>query len=165
MRHGQKWGGGAGSKAANEGSPYSDADIATLLFMLEEEKLAGDVYAQLYADTGLRIFDNIAASEDRHFAALLNQAEKIGLDVDAILAAPAGRYVDPALQALYDDLMAKADASVTDALEVGKLIEETDIIDLQAAIGSVLDTPLADVYESLLAGSENHLDAFLFALA
>lgn len=69
---------------------YSQDDLAQLLYMIEEEKLAGDVYEALYAQTGMQVFDRIAASEDRHFDALLTQAQTLGLTVDGILALTEG---------------------------------------------------------------------------
>ncbi|WP_216640109.1 DUF2202 domain-containing protein [Rhodovulum sp. P5] len=146
----------------NNGGPdaYTDEDIANLLYMLEEEKLAGDIYEALYDQTGLQIFANIAESEDSHVAALLAQADVMDIDVSAILAEPAGSFVNPDLQALYDTLLAQGSESATAALEVGVLIEETDIVDLQEAASSVEGTALAAVYDNLLDGSANHLDAF-----
>ncbi|MCB0135932.1 MAG: DUF2202 domain-containing protein, partial [Caldilineaceae bacterium] len=41
----------------------SEEESAALLFMREEEKLAHDVYVTLYDQWGLRVFSNIAASE------------------------------------------------------------------------------------------------------
>jgi hypothetical protein len=139
---------------------YTSADIGELLYMLEEEKLAGDLYEAFYAQTGAKVFKNIAKSEDGHFNALLNQAEKIGLDTDAFTFLPAGEYVNDEIQDLYDSLLKQGSASKTAALEVGVLIEETDILDLAAAAAAVEGTALESVYERLLAGSSNHLDAF-----
>lgn len=139
---------------------YSDEAIAELLFMLEEEKLAGDIYDAFYEMYGVPIFDNIAESEDNHFDALLAQAESLGLDVDAIVFAEAGTYVDPELQEMYDTLLAQGSESLEAALEVGVAIETKDMVDIAAAAEAVADTPLADVYDRLLAESVNHLDAF-----
>ncbi|TCP42945.1 DUF2202 domain-containing protein [Rhodovulum marinum] len=168
MKNGTMRGAGGNGSGRGNTAPgtdtYSDADIASLLFMLEEEKLAGDIYAAFYDQTGLRIFDNIAASEDRHHDALLNQASSLGVDVIEFVSLPAGSYVNPALQAMYDDLLAMGSDSATAALNVGVLIEETDIVDLQDAVASVEGTALADVYGRLLDGSENHLAAFESAL-
>lgn len=139
---------------------YSAEAIAEMLFMLEEEKLAGDIYEAFYDMYGLKIFNNIAQSEDKHFDALLAQAESIGLDVDAFVFQEAGTYQDPELQALYDELLAVGSASRTAALEVGVAIEEKDMIDIAAAADLVEGTALADVYQNLLDGSQSHLDAF-----
>lgn len=139
---------------------YSDAAVGELLFMIEEEKLAGDIYEVFYGMYGLKIFDNIAQSEDRHFDAVVNQAETMGIDVDQFLFEPAGTFQNEDLQELYDTLLAQGSESVTAALEVGKAIEEKDITDIADAIDDVEGTALASVYESLLAGSGNHLEAF-----
>ncbi|MGG7566944.1 DUF2202 domain-containing protein [Rhodovulum sp. DZ06] len=149
----------------NNTSTLDQDDLDTLLFMIEEEKMAGDIYDALYDQTGLNVFANIAASEDQHMDVLLAQAEKLGLTLDAILAAPEGEYVNPEIQAMYDDLMAQASTSTEAALNVGVFIEETDIIDLAEASAEVEGTQLATIYDNLLAGSENHLAAFESLLA
>ena len=141
-------------------SAYTKAQVSELLYMLEEEKLAGDLYDAFHAQTGATVFRNIAKSEGSHFDALLNQAERIGIDTDAFTFLPSGEYVNDEIQDLYDSLLERGSASKTAALEVGVLIEETDILDLAAAAASVEGTSLESAYERLLAGSDTHLDAF-----
>lgn len=138
----------------------SDADTAGLVYMIEEEKLAGDLYDALFAQTGLRVFEQIGHAEDQHLATLVNQARNTGLDVDGLLSLPAGEYSNPALQSLYDTLLATGSASTTAALQVGVAVESTDIADLQAAMVGLVGTPLGSAYANLLGGSVNHLTAF-----
>ncbi|MCR8548024.1 DUF2202 domain-containing protein [Salipiger sp. P9] len=144
---------------------YDDAAIAELYYMIEEEKLAGDIYEAFYDLYGLKIFDQIATSEDRHFDALISQAENIGLDVDVFLLEPAGTFLNDELQEMYDTLLASGSVSVTDALEVGLAIETKDMTDIAEAIEEVEGTPLAETYDHLLTGSGYHLDAFASLLA
>lgn len=144
---------------------YSEADLAQVLFMIEEEKLAGDVYDALFAQTGLSVFDRIGDAEDRHMDTLLDQAATLGLNVDTIISLPEGTYSSPELQALYNTLMAAGSVSTTAALEVGAAIENADIADLELAMAGLVDTPLGDVYANLLSGSNQHLTAFENLLA
>ena len=155
---------GGASEPTTTDVEYSDEIVAELLYMIEEEKLAGDIYEAFHEMYGLPIFKNIAASEDRHFAAVVNQAEKMGVDVDEFLFQPAGTFVNEEVQELYDTLLAAGGVSVTGALEVGVTIEKKDMIDIAAAIEAAEGTRLAEVYENLLAGSANHLEAFEAAL-
>lgn len=141
----------------------STAEIETLLFNIEEEKLAGDVYEVLSDLYDLQIFDRIAASEDRHLDALLKQADRLGIDTSA-LPEEDGVYADPELQDLYDDLIAWGSVSLTDALEVGVYIETMDLESLASSIELTTDATLDDVYASLLSGSVSHLAAFTSAL-
>lgn len=154
--------GGEGKFARDNASTQTiDADDrATVLYILEEEKMAGDLYEIFQQQTGLSVFGNIAKSEDRHFNAMLKQAEKLGLDVDEIVFKPAGSYVNDEVQQMYDDLLAQGSQSAIDALEVGRYIEQTDATDLREAMDDVAGTQLARVYGNLLDGSLNHLDAF-----
>lgn len=136
----------------------SDEEKEGLLFMIEEEKMARDVYEYLYAKWEVRIFDNISRSEQQHMDAVKTLLDKYDLPSPATLETR-GSFENAQLQALYDTLIASGEISVVEALEVGKLIEETDIEDLQALIEEVPED-IADVYESLLNGSYNHLGAF-----
>lgn len=139
---------------------YSETNLETLAYMIEEEKLAGDIYDVFYEQTGLRVFDRIANAEDQHMATLIKQAQIAGLNLDDILSLPDGQYTDPELQSLYDTLLATGSVSSTAALEVGVAIELTDIADLQLAIVDLVGTPLGTSYANLLNGSSNHLAAF-----
>lgn len=48
------------------GITLSASEANSILFMVEEEKLARDVYLTLYDKWGLITFSNIARSEQRH---------------------------------------------------------------------------------------------------
>lgn len=148
------------SGAARGGAAELDeAELTALLYMIEEEKLAHDVYVALYDATGLPIFANIIDAETRHHDAMLSQADRLGIDVSGLPTAE-GEFADPELQALYDRLVSEGSASETAALEVGVFIEATDLVDIAAAIEVTDDTALDQSYANLLAGSENHLAAF-----
>jgi hypothetical protein len=72
-----------------------------------------------------------------------------------------GIFVNHDLQDLYNTLIAQGNVSVTEAYKVGQLIEITDIADLdKRLLPTDLPTDIRTVYESLRAGSENHLAAF-----
>ncbi len=130
-----------------------------MAFMAEEEKMAGDLYEAFFEMYGVKVFTNIAASEDRHTDAVRGLLDAYDLD-DPTVGMPAGEFTIPEVQQMYDELLAQGSESVEAALEVGVIVEETDIADLQDAVIG-LDAPRAvAVYENLLAGSQNHLAAF-----
>lgn len=138
----------------------SDEAVASLRFMIQEEKLAGDLYEAFADQTGLRVFDRIATAEDRHMSALVNLAEKAGINVDDLIALPTGAFADAELQTMYDSLLATGSVSTDAALAVGREVELADIADLAAALESYTEPALVGVYSKLLAGSEHHLAAF-----
>jgi hypothetical protein len=143
------------------GSPVPDevetSVEAQLRYLIEEEKLAHDVYVALGDLWGTRIFTNIAASETTHEGAVAQLLSVYGID-DPRSSAP-GVFADPALQALYDELIAVGSQSPADAIGVGITIEQTDIADLSAALPDA-PSDVAAVLERLLAASQNHLAAF-----
>jgi hypothetical protein len=139
--------------------PLSPVEIQGLLYMREEEKVARDVYAVLYQTWGLPIFQNIMQSESQHMAAIKTLLDRYGL-VDPATPDLPGVFQDSNLQALYDQLVANGTTTQRNALLVGKLIEETDIADLQQHITETTHSDIRTVYTNLLKGSENHLKAF-----
>lgn len=137
----------------------TESEVEGLLFMREEEKLAGDVYRYFYDMYGNAIFQNIASSEDAHTNAVLNLLSQYGIADPA--AAEAGVFSNPDLQSLYDQLIALGSQSLKDALLVGAAIEEIDILDLEERIAQTDEADIKLVYENLTQGSESHLRAFV----
>jgi hypothetical protein len=138
----------------------SAEEIAGLKFMREEEKLAHDVYIALYALYGTDdIFYRISLSETAHTEAILALLVKYGIP-DPAAGNPAGVFADPALQSLYDTLIAMGSVSQIAALKVGALIEETDIRDINAKKAVTDEADILTVYNNLLCGSQDHLRSF-----
>lgn len=145
--------------------PASDLnpdEAAALLFMREEEKLARDVYNTLYSLWGQPTFANIASSEQMHM-------DEVKLLLDRYnLADPAlepGAFTDPNLQSLYDQLVARGSISLAEALKVGGAIEEIDILDLQERLAQTDNADIQQLFNNLMMGSYNHLNAFAGALS
>jgi hypothetical protein len=138
--------------------PLNTEEATHLLYIREEEKLALDIYQALYSKWRVRIFSNIAASEQRHFDAIGTLIDRYGLSDPA--QPTAGVFTNADLQQFYDDLLDKGNLSLLDALQVGVAIEETDIDDLKAAIAITANRDVMMVYGNLLDGSLNHLSAF-----
>jgi hypothetical protein len=130
-----------------------------LQFMHEEEKLAHDVYVTLYEKWELPLFNNIAASEQKHADAVATLLDRYDL-ADPADGNAVGEFTNPKLQALYDRLILQGSKSAADALKVGAAIEEIDIHDLEERLAETEDADIQRVYKSLMAGSENHLRAF-----
>lgn len=134
------------------------AEAEDLLFMREEEKLARDVYITLYNEYGLRVFDSISQSEQKHTDSILTLLNKYGLDDPAL---GFGLFADSELQELYDYLVETGMQSSLDALMVGALIEEVDMEDIVVAMSRTDKSDILNVYGNLLSGSESHLNAFV----
>ncbi len=131
-----------------------------LLYSVEEEKLARDVYLYLYNKWGLTVFKNISSAEQRHMDAVRGLLEKFNLP-DPTVNEKQGVFKDQKIQKLYDELTAEGSKSAVDALIVGAKIEEIDMIDLNKELNATNNKDIKSVYENLIAGSENHLRAFV----
>ena len=146
---------GGGSVTA----PLSAAESADLLFMREEEKLARDVYLQLFDQWSTPQFVNVASAEQSHMDAMLRLLRRYQL-ADPAAGTITGEFQDPSLQALHDNLMALGSTSELAAVKVGGFIEEADMQDIVAAIDRSQHVDIDQTYTRLLCGSRNHLRAY-----
>jgi hypothetical protein len=140
------------------GDTLSSVDTAALVFMVNEEKLAHDLYVQLGDAWDLRVFENISSAEQQHLDAVRSLLDAYGTE-DPTAGLAAGEFSEPTLQDLYDTLLAEGLESSTQALAVGALVEETDIADLRDR--STDNEAMSTVFSALESGSENHLRAFV----
>lgn len=145
-----------GSAPAGLPTPAEEQDI---LFMQEEEKLARDVYAGLYGIWQIPAFDNIGGAEQTHMDSMTVLVDRYQLE--SSMQDTPGVFSNATLQFLYNDLVARGSTSPEEALRVGALIEEVDLVDLQAAMTRTDRQDILQVYENLAKGSRNHLRAFV----
>lgn len=140
------------------GNASEPTTVELLTYLIEEEKLAHDVYTKMNELWGARVFGNILQSESTH------QEEVLRLLAARGVADPrtdtVGTFNNASLQALYDQLIAQGSQSAAEAYKVGVAIEEKDIADINAQLKTASDADVITVLEKLRRGSENHLRAF-----
>ncbi len=156
----------------------------SIAFMGNEERLAYDVYHNLYnyhlSESGLAInqLKNISEnSEVTHVGLVQDLVNKYALTPEEVpnvtnpVASrevsfdemPSGEYGIPHIQELYDFLYEKGVSSQQDALEVGCMVEVTDINDLDRHILLAQEANASDVIDAfnfLRDGSYSHYWAF-----
>ena len=142
------------------GGELSPAEEQGLLYMREEEKLARDVYAELYTVWNLPVFSNIARSESQHMESIRLLLDTYELE-DPVADDQPGVFVDKELQRLYTELTEAGRESVVAALMVGATIEDLDIRDLQDEIAGSDNDDIRILYQNLMKGSRNHMRSFL----
>ena len=135
------------------------ATKASLIFMVEEEKLARDVYSTLYTKTGLNQFKNINKAEQTHMDLLRGLLKTYGIK-DPTIGKAVGKFNNASLAALYKKLIADGSVSLVAALNVGIAVEEKDIADIKMILKTKLPDDVKYVLDRLIAGSYNHLAAF-----
>jgi hypothetical protein len=169
MGHGYGMGSGRGSGfgdgtcmglgvTAQQGT-LTEAQKTELASMSQEEKLARDLYVAFAARYDAAVFDHIAAAESRHLTLVRELLQRYGVN-DPTANQPAGTFTGPAVQAIYDKLLAQGKQSLSAALAVGQQVERTDIADLKAALNGLTAPDVKQIYTNLLAASERHLTAF-----
>jgi hypothetical protein len=140
--------------------PYTSPALKTSLkYMVEEEKLARDVYTVLAKTAAYPKFRNIANAEQFHMDQLSIVLENYGVWNPTLNRKP-GVFFNKELTALYKTLITKGQLSALDAIQVGIIIEEKDIADLTAMEALITQEDIQFVVNYLKAGSQNHLAAF-----
>jgi len=137
----------------------TDSTENGLVFMREEEKLARDVYLFFYEKYGLRIFNNIAKSENTHMTAIKMLLDKYELK-DPVEIDEIGVFQNQDLAALYTQLTEAGSVSLLEAVKIGATIEDLDIKDLMEYSAEIESEDILLVYNNLTKGSRNHLRSF-----
>ena len=146
--------------APSTGAELSEAERDGLLLMREEEKLARDVYLALADAWDIRVFSNIARSEQTHMDRMADLLAGYGIADPIAETAASGEFESPVLSELYEGLMERGLRSPQEALLVGRDIEVLDIRELENLMAATDEEEIQLVYGNLLRGSENHLAAF-----
>ncbi|NOR86490.1 MAG: DUF2202 domain-containing protein [Bacteroidales bacterium] len=133
--------------------------LNSLVYMREEEKLAHDVYVNMFELWSLPIFNNISKSETFHTNAIKGLLEYYHIEDPTLPGI--GEFSNPDLQILYNGLLEIGSVSLVEGLVVGATIEEVDIMDLDVAIANCTEDTVITVYNRLSNASFNHLRAFV----
>jgi len=141
----------------------SDTEKHELLFLLEEEKLARDVYEYNYSKYDQSIFNNISSSEAKHMTDVASLLTSFNISYDYIDHNKRGEFINTELQALYDQLVGLSDTSYVMGLTVGA-IEDLDIKDLADLKNVTTNSSILDVADKLQCGSRNHMRSFTSTL-
>jgi|UniRef100_UPI0040497FB3 hypothetical protein len=145
---------------AHSAVPYTSPELKmSLKYIVEEEKLARDVYTVLAKTAAYPKFRNIANAEQFHMDQMSMVLADYGIWNPTLNRKP-GVFFNKELSALYKTLITKGQRSPLDAIEVGIIIEEKDIADLTAMESIVTQEDIKFVISYLKAGSINHLAAF-----
>ena len=126
--------------------------------MIEEEKMARDIYILLYDKWKVRSFDNISKSEQIHIDSI-----KLLLDrhkLDSTISDQKGVFKNTKIQELYNTLSKEGLESLEKAINVGGKVEEVDIKDLSERLAKTSSKDIQIVFDALMSASENHLRAF-----
>lgn len=144
---------------ANAATRPTTAQKLQLQYIVEEEKLARDVYLYFAENVTSSKFANIARSEQTHMDQISALLKTYNFFNPTITRAP-GIFRDKELQALYTTLIAKGSTDVLAAYQVGVDIENLDISDLKKMMNVSMPADMKLALDNLLKGSYNHLAAF-----
>lgn len=128
-------------------------------FMIQEEKMARDVYTAFADKYGIRIFANIAKSEQKHMDAVAALLESVD-QANPVEGLKPGEFKNPDVLTLYKKLIGAGNKSLLDALKAGATIEDKDIFDLNAMIKAGAEGQVLTTLSALRSASGNHLRAF-----
>jgi len=146
----------------------------SLAYMWHEEKLAKEIYLELNKIYPTKQLENIANnSEVKHIEYVQNLVQfydinvtnianyEINYSADELNNMPVGKFAIPEIQSLYNMLYDKGIGSQQASLEVGCIVEVTDVNDLNKyIIDANGNKEIIDTFNILRDGSYNHYWAF-----
>jgi len=136
----------------------TDIEKEMLLFVREEEKMAHDVYL-FYSEIFKKpVFTNIMKSEKVHMDRVL--CLLIHFNIDDPASDEPGKFTNPDLQEMYNNLISLGSGTIIDALTAGATIEDFDIKDINGWIALTDNEAIIKVFTCLACASGNHLIAF-----
>ncbi len=138
----------------------SPEEAEGIILIRQEEKVLRDVYTVLGQTWDLRLFENIAAAEQKHMDAVKRLIDRYSLE-DPIVSDEIGVFSNPGFQQMFDDFTAQGQLSIPEAFLAGQTIEQLDIAALEDQLEFVDNPDLIKVYTNLKAASEKHYNAFL----
>jgi len=155
-------------------SALTSAQKYSLSFMWHEEKLAYDIYTELYKLYPANQLKNIANNgEIKHIGFVQDLVKKYDLNItnlkdytvnysqSELEALAVGKFAVPELQTLYDTLYEKGSKSMQASLEVGCMVEVVDVNDLNKHITDSNGlTDLVDTFTILRNDSYKHYWSF-----
>ena len=144
---------------ANAATRPTTAQKLQLQYLVEEEKLARDVYLYMAANVTSSKFANIARAEQMHMD-LIGDVLKTYKFYNPTTVRAEGVFRNTTLQALYKSLIAKGSTDIWAAYQVGIEIETLDIADLRTDLENPMPADMKYALDRLLAGSLSHLSAF-----
>ena len=159
---------------ANKKAELTTEQKYSLAYMWHEEKLAKEIYLELNKIYPTKQLDNIANnSEVKHIEYVQNLVAWYDINVTNIAnyevnysanelnGMAVGKFAIPEIQSLYDMLYDKGVGSQQASLEVGCMVEVTDVNDLDKYIKEAgTNQALLDTFNILRDGSYNHYWAF-----
>jgi hypothetical protein len=126
-------------------STVDSSTLAEMLtFIVQEEKLAHDLYVQLASTSGAQQFQNVLNSESTHISLVQGLLTTYNI-VDPTVGLAEGEFVNQDLQALYDSLLASGSVDRAGAIAAGIAVEEKDIADIEVMLASELPSDVASV--------------------
>ena len=145
-----------------QSTTFTEAEKESVLLMLEEEKLARDVYLAFGDKWGNKVLLNNEDAKEIQLEDVKQISNENKLNIPATVEKDIkGKFENPDLQKLYDEMVKVGSKSLIEALKIGAKIEELDIKDLSEAIANTNKSNLIRLYTQLHMASENHLRAFV----
>ncbi|MDH3650920.1 MAG: DUF2202 domain-containing protein [Saprospiraceae bacterium] len=133
---------------------FSEADQESVKHMVEEERLAFEIYQFASSKWDQPIFQTICTDEKFHLYKIKALAKKYAVESGEEVP---GTYDNQGLQDMFTRYQSKAVVSEKDALLAVADFEERDIVDLQKYFKTTDNADLIVAYEYLLEGAKKHL--------
>ena len=138
----------------------TSAQKGKLQYLIEEEKLARDVYSYFLAKVTTQRFSNIVKSEQTHMDEISNLLTTYKIS-NPTTGKAAGEFKNKSLANLYKKLISEGSTSTIAAFGVGVKVEKMDLADLKSIRKLFSQSDILAGLDLLEKGSQNHLAAFI----
>lgn len=131
-----------------------------LLYLLEQIKLAGNLYGVFAESWDHPIFQKATVAKRQHQTSLLSLLQCYTIDTSSYEALPAGDYANSQLDDLYQSLVTQGASSLNDALEASGLVEEETIGNIAKLATTTTNDSLSCRLANLKRGTAKQLRSF-----
>ena len=135
----------------------SETQKTHLVTLYEEEKLAHDLYSEFYDATGFTPFSHHTEAEAKHMGLVDDVLQLYNITRPDL---GHGLFENEGYQYSYNEWLSQGLADSVHTCYIAAYIEEMDILDLIDGIKIAETAEIKNLYETLKAGSENHLRAY-----
>lgn len=137
----------------------TDAQKTTLAALMEEQKLAHDLYDAFANAYATSVFGCVSSEVSTQLTATGNLLTLYAV-ADPTAGQPPGKFTSAAIQQQYESLLAQGTTSLDSASAAARSLESTSIADLTAAATDLSAPDVLQLYANLLEASQRHLAAF-----
>lgn len=139
--------------------PLTESEAEGIKLIIEENKLARDLYIEFYEMWEYDTFNKVSISDALYMDKTKVALERFKIN-DPVENDDKGVYESLYITKLYRDLLKKGKSDPFEAMRIGTTLEEMHIKDLNDLLENTSNDDLIELYTELKLGAISHIRAF-----